>query len=464
MRIEPFYRRLVPGVVFPLAERLGGRRMWTELRDLRGLQWLPRDELEARALDRLRALLAHATMHVPYYRDLFAQAGLQPTDIKDWSDLSRIPTTTKSDLRRNFPARTTASNLPPRRRQRMRTAGSTGMPLEFFWDRARADQLLGGYLFSLEWAGVSIWDTRITITIQAHLANTGASSSTLRRIARRVLLGEVSVYLSSGDSITVEFCEVVRRACRRGGYFIRGVPSSIARLALELGRDGMALEGYPKAVFAFAETLTDINAEAIRRLFLCPVVNYYTSWEVPQMAQTCPDNVDVLHVNADRVILRVLRPDGSEAAPGEPGTVVVSDLSNYVMPFINYFIGDRAVIGPPCRCGRGLPTLTRLEGRSTEAIRTPSGREINPGLLGHFLIAVAGAMPYVWEYQAVQMSDAAVVLRVVPTAHFTTEFAATLRREFENFLGRGAQVGIEVVDRIPVEPSGKRLIIKRIAS
>ncbi len=463
MRTEPFYRRVVPAIVFPLAERLGGRRMLTELRDLRGLQWWPAHQLEARALDRLRALLAHATTHVPYYRDLFAQAGLQPADIQDWSDLSRIPTTTKADLRSGFPIRTTANNLPPRRRQRMRTAGSTGMPLEFFWDRARADQLLGGYLFSLEWAGVAIWDTRITITIQAHLANTGASSSTLRRIARRALLGEVSVYLSSGDSITVEFREVVRRARRRGGYFIRGVPSSIARLARELARDGTPLEGYPKAVFAFAETLTDINAEAIRRGFLCPVVNYYTSWEVPQIAQTCPDDVDVLHVNADRVILRILRPDGSEAAPGEPGTVVVSDLSNYVMPFINYSIGDRAVIGPPCRCGRGLPTLSRLEGRSSEAIRTPSGREINPGLLGHFLIAVAGALPYVWEYQAVQTSDSAVVLRVVPTAQFTTEFAATLRREFQTFLGRGAEVAIEVVDRIPVEPSGKRLIIKRLA-
>jgi hypothetical protein len=46
----------------------------------------------------------------------------------------------------------------------------------------------------------------------------------------------------------------------------------------------------------------------------------------------------------------------------------------------------------------------------------------------------------------------------VPTRQFTAEFAARLRRELESFLGIG--VSVEPVDRIPLEPSGKRLIIK----
>ena len=71
------YRWLVPRIIWPLSERLVGRRMWTEMCRLRELQWRPTAELEARALDRLRALLTHATMHVPYYRDLF-QAGGDP--------------------------------------------------------------------------------------------------------------------------------------------------------------------------------------------------------------------------------------------------------------------------------------------------------------------------------------------------------------------------------------------------
>src|SRR2546430_4608990 len=119
------YRWLVPWVVFPLAERLGGRRMWTETCRLKALQWRPQSELEARALERLRGLLMHAAAHVPHYRDLFRRVGMEPEDIRTLSDLSHLPITTKADLRAGFPARTTAHNLPEHRRQKMLTSGST---------------------------------------------------------------------------------------------------------------------------------------------------------------------------------------------------------------------------------------------------------------------------------------------------------------------------------------------------
>jgi phenylacetate-CoA ligase len=206
--------------------------------------------------------------------------------------------------------------------------------------------------------------------------------------------------------------------------------------------------------------LTPGNAEAIGRVFQCRVVNWYSSWEVPQIAHTCPDNTNVLHVNTERVILRVVRPDGADAAPGEVGRVMVTDLDNFVMPFINYSVGDLAVAGPGCSCGRGLPTLARVEGRDTEVIRTVQGREVNGVILGQFLAFVVGIIPYVWEYQAVQTAPDAVTLRIVPTAGLTAEFSRKLQRDLKDFLGPGVGVKIEVVDGIPLEPSGKRLIIK----
>jgi phenylacetate-CoA ligase len=215
-------------------------------------------------------------------------------------------------------------------------------------------------------------------------------------------------------------------------------------------------------VISYAETLTPTNAATIRQAFRCEVVNYYSSWEVPQMAQTCPDNPELLHVNSERVLLRVVRPDGGLASPGESGRVVVTDLRNYVMPLINYFIGDHAIAGPPCPCGRGFPTLVSVEGRSIEIIQTPQGRQINGVVLGRFLISIADVLPYIWEYQAVQSALDKVTLRIVPTTRFTPEFARTLRGALETFLGPGVGVAIEPVDRIPLEPSGKRLIIKSL--
>jgi phenylacetate-CoA ligase len=434
--------------------------MWTEVCRLRKLQWQPQEALEARAVERLRRLLVHAQAHVPYYHDLFKRASIGPTDIRTLSDLLAVPLTTKADLRRDFPTRTTADNLPESRRRKMMTSGSTGLPFEFYWDHASADGLLGAYLFSLEWAGVAIWDTQVAIASPSYFYENIAGATRLRRFARRLLLGEDTVSLSAVDLTASKFRTLVPHLSQRGRYFMRSYPSAMAHLAAQLMTEGIELPKPPEVVILYAETLTETNRASISRAFQCRVINYYSSWEVPQMAQTCPDNPEVLHVNCERVILRVVREDGTLTPPGETGRVVVTDLSNYVMPFINYAIGDYAVAATACPCGRGFPALTTLEGRDTEVLRTPGGKRINGGVLGQFLAFVIGGIPSIWEYQAVQNALDEVTLRVVPTAHFTSEFARTLQRELEVFLGPGVRVTIDRVDRIPLEPSGKRLIIR----
>ena len=198
---------------------------------------------------------------------------------------------------------------------------------------------------------------------------------------------------------------------------------------------------------------------AIERAFRCPVVNRYGSRELLFVAQTCPDNSALFHVNSERAILRVV-PDGTTASPGQSGRIVITDLGNWVMPFINYDHGDRGVAGPPCPCGRGFPTLINLEGRLVELIRTPAGKTMSSTSLGQFLKEVPHAREGIWEYQAIRTAPDVVVLRVVPTPRFTPELAGRLERGLEHFLGRGMCVRVEAIERIAAEPSGKRLVIK----
>lgn len=425
---------------------------------MRRLQWLPPSEVQAYAFERLRGLLTHATAHVPYYRDLFKRTGISPDDVQTPADLARLPITTKADLRAAFPLRTTAENLPGRRRRAMVTSGSTGLPLEFHWDRACADEVLGAYLFSLEWAGAAIWQTRVVVASPAYFYANATPPSSWRRLARRVVMGEWSESLPANDATAAAFRNLVTSMPRRRGYFIRGYPSAVAHIAS--GLDEGPLPAYPSAVLAFAETLTPANAAIICSALRCRVASHYTSWEVPQMAQTCPDNPDTLHVSSGRVVLSVVRPDGTPAPPGEPGRVVVTDLANHVMPFINYAVDDTAVAGPFCGCGRGLPTLSTIDGRSLERLETPSGKRVGGGMLGQFLVSVAGVIPYVVEYQAEQTAPDALTLRVVPTARFTPGVGAELQRRLQTFLGPDISVKVEIIDSIPLEPSGKRLIIR----
>lgn len=154
------------------------------------------------------------------------------------------------------------------------------------------------------------------------------------------------------------------------GLVVKTYPSYGTRLAADLLRERIELGVYPKVVVSGAATLTAANAATLRAAFRCPVVNQYSSWEVPHMARICPNNPGLLHVNSERVILRVVREDGSPAARGERGRVVL--------------------------------------------IRTPAGKTIAPGALEDFLTFTRDALPYIWVYQAVQTSPDAVVLRVAP--------------------------------------------------
>jgi len=459
MRVEPFYRWLVPSIVSPVGQRLG-RPLWTIARALEDLQWRSCEELQSRAMEQLRVLVDHAARHVPYYRQLFAEAGLNPRDLRSPADLGRVPISTKSDLRAGYPVDTTADNIPARYRQRMMTSGSTGLPFEFYWDRRVSAQLGGTYLFLLGWAGAAIWQTRVLIASPSYFYNEAAPRPWWRDMIGRLLIGERNESLSSDTLSLSALRALVQRVSARGSYFIRGYPRAVAGAAAELAEADIPLGANPRVVVTFAETLTPANAEVIQRGFGCPVVNYYSSWEVPQMAQTCPDNPQALHVNSERVIVRVVRADGSDAAPGETGRVVVTDLANFVMPFINYAPGDQAVAGGPCPCGRGMPVLSRLEGRDGEVIKTPQGREVSGVVLGQFLTFVAGIIPYVWEYQACQTAPAAVTLQVVPTSRFTPEVKSKLEHDLSAFLGSDVDVRVEPVDSIALEPSGKRVIIK----
>jgi phenylacetate-CoA ligase len=422
---------------------------------MRATQWRPAAELQARAAAALRRIVGHAAAHVPHYRDLLRAAGVHPEDLRAVDDLAHVPVTTKAALRKGFPGRVTAPVLVRPRGQPARTSGSTGLPFEFYVDRGDAGLRRAAYLLFRDWAGVPLWTPMLRLGGLREPVLTGVLG-----VARRLLLGERRLSLSGITVTTAQFVEAIRRL-GGGDYFVWTYPSYGVRIARRLADEGVRLARYPSVVVTYAETLTPADAATLAEAFGCRVVDHYSSWEVHDVAQTCPDEPTLFHVNSERVVVRVVHEDGRAAAPGERGRIIVTDLTNEVMPFVNYDTGDHAVAGPPCPCGRGLPTLRAIEGRSAETIATPDGRSLAPSTLGWIVASTPGALAHVWEYQAVQVARDQVVLRVVPGARFSGAVAERLRTGLSQHLGPLVRVTVEAAAEIEREPSGKRLVIKR---
>ncbi|MGO2112834.1 MAG: AMP-binding protein [Pseudoclavibacter sp.] len=88
---------------------------------------MSRDELEALQLERLQWTVAHAYENVPMYREKFDAEGVHPDDLRTLGDLAKFPTTTKEDLRRNYPFKAFA--VPMNRVARVHaSSGTTGRP------------------------------------------------------------------------------------------------------------------------------------------------------------------------------------------------------------------------------------------------------------------------------------------------------------------------------------------------
>lgn len=368
----------MPRVILPLAERVFGRRISSRLVRLREHQWWSADRIEADAVVRLRGLLDHAGTHVPFYRRLLGEAGIRAGDVRSLADLPRVPVTTKAALRAAGLEQTTADNLPARRWWPTITSGSSGMPLQFRFDLAAEDTRLATFLLALEWAGVGVWDVEVKIASPFRDALWRyPPAGRLSLVGRRMLLGQRACRLEVPRPTPEDLQRLVREGVGRRTWFMRAFPSVLAVLGDQMLRTGSELSTYPKAIIARGETLTAVRRATIEQAFRHPVVDHYACNEMAHVAQSCPAGSAGLHVLGDRVIVSVVREDGRPAAPGEQGRVLLTDLENAVMPFINYEVGDLATVGAPCACGRGLPRLAAIDGRKSEMLRLPGGDRIS---------------------------------------------------------------------------------------
>ena len=113
---------------------------------------------------------------------------------------------------------------------------------------------------------------------------------------------------------------------------------------------------------SFGEMLSADLRGLVAAAWEVPVTDSYSAAEVGIIALQCPLSGD-LHVQAEHVLVEILRADGHTCLPGEVGRVVVTALHNFAMPLVRYELGDYAEVGAPCPCGRGLPVIKRIVGR-----------------------------------------------------------------------------------------------------
>ncbi|NNE84658.1 MAG: phenylacetate--CoA ligase family protein [Alphaproteobacteria bacterium] len=192
-----------------------------------------------------------------------------------------------------------------------------------------------------------------------------------------------------------------------------------------------------------------------QREWAVPVRDNYSCEEVGTLALTCPEQ-DHLHIQSERVLVEILDDENRVCAPGEIGRVVVTGLVNYATPLIRYEMGDRAIAGAPCPCGRGLGVIERIIGRERLPVILPSGARLFPVLDAEPLLLKSG----VRQYQLMQTSVEEIELKLVADQPLSKPEEASVSVHLQRNFGHPFRFKFFYVDEIPREPGGKFQIFK----
>lgn len=436
------YSHVVRAIIAPLWAIREGSPYLRHYERFQQTQFRPLEEVRQDQWTRLKSLLDHAYAHTEFYRERFDAKGITPVDIRSWQDFEQFPLLTKDDIRSNRD-RMVADNIPKDRLLPKKTSGSTGVSLSFFVDEDSLQWKRGCALRHDEWTG---W--RLGERVGAVWGNPEYRKS-WRGYVRNFLLERITfldTLRMDEEAMTVFHAQILKEK----PSLLFGHAHSLYLFARFMQTNNLP-SIRPKGIISTAMVLHDFERSLIEKVFDCHVTNRYGCEEVSLIACECETHQG-LHVNMDTLCLECLR-DGKPVGAGETGAVVVTDLTNYGMPFIRYLVGDTARMDEkPCTCGRTYPRIASLEGRIADYVRTREGEYISGiSLTENFAMLLEG----VKQMQIVQDELDHLLFRVVLGESGCEELAGQIDVLVGQRFGSSMRHDIEYVDTIQSENSGK---------
>jgi len=404
-------------------------------------QFWTQPEIEIFQLDALNRLLDHVQQHTPYYRQLFAANNI-PHKLESIEQLGEIPFLDKEIVRQNFES-LKASNLPASRFKSNSTSGSTGTNFQFFSDKENSIIRQALNLRCDQWMSRNKDMTELKIW--------GASWDIQKKKGIKQKAKEYfsSITVVSGynlsDADLQAYAELITSQKPR---LITSYPS-ILHLLAGYFKDN-ALHYQPLAIKSAGEKLYPSQRELIEEVFQTKVYDFYGARDIPIVAMQCGHDTG-LHIMAENVILEVVDELGNPIKEGE-GELVLTDLHNYVFPFIRYKIGDRARIsGRICSCGRGLPLIEEVLGRTFDIIQFPNGNRVG----GTFWTLVMKSVPGIKDFQVIQTSLNNIRVKYVPDKSEDKDQIEILTKNIKRYSGEDLVIDFEKVTAIPLTAGGK---------
>ena len=422
---------------------------------------LPREAMEALQLKRLRDLVDRVYSTVPFYRQRLSAIGYKPGDLRTLEDLSRLPFTTKEDLRENYPFGLFA--VPMERVVRIHaSSGTTGKPVVVGYTRRDIDTWSELMARTLSCGGTTSGD------IVHNAYGYGLFTGGLGAHYGAEKIGAAVIPMSGGNTkrqilIMKDFGSTI--LCSTPSYAL-----NIAEVMAEENVDCSQLR--LKCGLFGAEPWSEGMRREIEKKLHIHALDIYGLSEVigPGVASECIEEKSGLHIFEDHFIAEIIDPETGKTLPhGQIGELVFTTITKEAFPVLRYRTRDISRLNPtPCSCGRTLVRMERISGR-TDDMLIIRGVNVFPSQIESVLMQVEGVEPH---YQLIVSREGTLdILEIqveVNESIFTDEIkglerlAKRVEDDIKDLLGVSCQVRLVEPKTIQrSEGKAKRVIDKR---
>lgn len=414
-------------------------------------QYWSNDQIYDYQFTELKKIVKHAYDNVSFYRKTMQAMGMEPEDIRSLNDVQHFPVIGKKEIMADYNS-FLAEDYRRYHSMERSTGGTTGVPFKYYIDTKSWGLNWATKIRSFNWGGYRFGADKIAVLKGGSMLRKGDFS--LKTHFWKYLHNYYTIPIINMTSESTEyyFKQIAKRKIR----FIRGFPSALFIFAKHLNSKGIRYD--MKGIFTSAEMLYDHQRELIERVFGRGIIDVYGCGDGMAGAHQCELHQGY-HINVETSYMEILGPSAEEIKPGEEGEIVVTSLHDYAMPMIRYSPGDRAIKGMAmCECGRTLPVLDKIIGRTADLFELPNGRVLN-GLS----IPIEDWIEKIEKFQLIHEMPDLIRLKIIPKSSYSKKDEKAILDLLKYNAGEGIRIFIDIVDEIEQTSAGKfRYVISKV--
>jgi len=431
-----FLYKLIP---FPLAKGLKFASYYNSILET---QYYSESEMKNYVDANLRNIIQYSQNNVPYYKEII-NGNIDLQNISSINELNQLPILRKEDVRKYF-KKLASQEMDKKKYSVDFTSGSTGTSINIAKFQDSTDKALAFHWRYNKWAGVGFSDRVVFLT-----GSTFTESKKIYKFDKNKLF--LSAFHITKDNLQL-YSSLIKEF---KPVALRGYPSATMLLTRYMKKHGI-VPPKVKVIILTAECLLDEYRKEIAGYWNCRTQNIYGQAENVVSIGECEKGS--LHLSSEFGWMELVDNEGNPVPAGKPGKIIGTGFTNFAMPFIRYDTRDVAVMSDKkCSCGRSLPVVSSIEGRSEDIVVTPDGRMV-------------GRLDAAFKYsngielsQILQEDTQSMTVRIVRGENYSSRDIDRLEIELRKRLGHKIKINYCFVDTIERTSLGKlRFVISSV--